>query len=152
MLHPHLRRTALWLERWQVPEHVQLAGLCHATYGTDGFATALADDREPLRAAIGARAEQLVHDYCVCDRAHFAAQLGGTALRLRDRVCGQERLLEPNEVSELVLLTLANELDVALHSADAALLAAIAALFRKLAPHRPAEAAFALRLLEQRRS
>jgi pimeloyl-ACP methyl ester carboxylesterase len=151
MLHPHLRRTALWLERWQAPEHVQLAGLCHAAYGTDGFATALDTDREPLRAAIGVRAEQLVHDYCVCDRAHFAAQLGGSDLRLRDRVRGEERALEPDEVSELVLLTLANELDVALHSADAALHAAIVALFQQLAHHRPAEAAVALRLLTHSR-
>lgn len=81
---PHLRRTALWLERWQAPEHVQLAGLCHAAYGTDGFATALAADRGPLRTAVGVRAEQL--------RPRL--------LRLRPRaLCGAARRSRPVEAA-----------------------------------------------------
>lgn len=147
----HLRRTALWLDRWCAPEHLRLAGLCHAAYGTDGFAIALTHERASLAEAIGAHAEQVVHTYGACDREHLYAQLGHADLVLRDRDTGQTRPLSADEVSDFTLLTLANELDVALTAPPSSpLRAAIASLFRRLAMHRPVEAAAALRALDRR--
>jgi hypothetical protein len=37
----HLERTRSRLAAWHARPALQLAGLCHAFYGTDGFATAL---------------------------------------------------------------------------------------------------------------
>ncbi|MFD2123142.1 DUF6817 domain-containing protein, partial [Streptomyces cirratus] len=36
----HLQRVQRQLEHWAARPALQLAGLCHAFYGTDGFATA----------------------------------------------------------------------------------------------------------------
>jgi pimeloyl-ACP methyl ester carboxylesterase len=147
----HLRRTALWLDRWNAPEHLRLAGLCHAAYGTDGFATSLTDERATLIEAIGARAEQVVHTYGACDREHLYAQLGQADLVLRVRYTGETRALSLDEVSDFTLLTLANELDAALGAPPASpLRTAIESLFRRLALHRPVEAAAALRALDRR--
>lgn len=47
----HLSRVRLKLAEWQASAEVQAAGLCHAAYGTDGFATSLlGTDRHPGRA------------------------------------------------------------------------------------------------------
>jgi pimeloyl-ACP methyl ester carboxylesterase len=148
----HLRRTALWLERWSAPAHVRVAGLCHAAYGTDGFDTALTSDREELTARIGARAEQLIYDYCACDRSHLYAQLGASSLTLRDRWNGAERSLSAEDLTDFALLTLANELDVALHEPpDSALAGAIGGLIRRLEPYCPTQSAHAFRRLNARR-
>lgn len=147
----HLRRTALWLDRWEAPEHVRLAGLCHAAYGTDGFDTVLTTRREALREAIGPSAERLVYDYAFCDRRHFYGGLAAGTFELRDRVANTRRVLRADEVGDLVVLTLANELDVALHAApESELRRSIVELFRVLAQHRPAEATAALKVLERR--
>jgi pimeloyl-ACP methyl ester carboxylesterase len=144
-LHEHLRRTVLWLERWNAPEHVQLAGLCHAAYGTDGFATALVEEREGLRALIGDRAEALVYSYCACERDHLYSQLGSAELTLRDRFTGQTRVLAAEEIDDFALLTLANELDVMRHGRlEPALRTSIEALVRGLRAHRSVEADRAL--------
>ncbi|MGY5125449.1 DUF6817 domain-containing protein [Streptomyces nigrescens] len=59
----HLRRVQEQLATWGARPALQLAGLCHAFYGTDGFATPLLplDRRTELAAVIGAEAEALVN-------------------------------------------------------------------------------------------
>jgi hypothetical protein len=59
---------------------VQLAGLAHAVYGTDGFDLVLLDpaDRTTLRNLIGASAERLVYLYGACDRGRTWRRLAGT--------------------------------------------------------------------------
>ena len=61
----HLDRVESRLARWGARDELRLAGLCHAFYGTDGFAETLLplDRREVLREAIGGEAEELVHFY-----------------------------------------------------------------------------------------
>jgi hypothetical protein len=143
-----------WCSRSSVARSTAKAArkLAQLHYGTDGFATALAGatERDALREAIARSAERIVYDYGARDRAHLYAQLGAASLRLRDRTRGEERALETHEADDLLLLTSANELDVALHASDAALRAAIAAWFERLLAHRPGEAARASRVPEQR--
>ena len=57
----HLVRVRDRLARWEARPALQLAGLCHAFYGTDGFATALLPTgrRAELTAVIGPEAESL---------------------------------------------------------------------------------------------
>lgn len=76
MAHPggtllaHLRRVQARLAVWRARPALQLAGLCHAFYGTDGFPTGLlpVDRRTDLAAVIGAEAEAIVYLYASCDR------------------------------------------------------------------------------------
>jgi pimeloyl-ACP methyl ester carboxylesterase len=144
----HLRRTELWLDRWDAPEHVRLAGLWHAAYGTDGFDTVLLSDRARLAGILGTRAEALVYRYGACDRSSLYPQLPASSWTLRDRFTGDESELSGDELSDFALLTLANELDVARHGAlDRGLRDQITDLVRTLATHRPREAQQALRAL-----
>jgi len=66
----HLRRVAALLGEWGASEDVQMAGLCHACYGTDGFPASLLrlDERDVLAGRIGRRAEAWVYLYASCDR------------------------------------------------------------------------------------
>src|SRR5215468_11359912 len=59
----HLCRTADLLVSWGASPALTVAGLCHATYGTDGFPTALlpTSRRGDLVAVIGATAEAIVY-------------------------------------------------------------------------------------------
>src|SRR5688572_20830428 len=76
----HLRRTHDRLFIWNAPDWLRLAGLCHAAYGTDGFATALIDHdeagRDELAGIIGFAAERVVYFYASCDRDYLYPQLG----------------------------------------------------------------------------
>ena len=116
----HLRRVADRLAGWGAPEDLVLAGLCHATYGTDGFGTALLPlrRRADLVNVIGAAAEWLVYRYASCDRGATYPPLGGTApMRLRDRFTGEWYDIDPKD---FLVLTAANELDVVANNAELA--------------------------------
>ena len=111
----HLRRTADALERWGAPDALVLAGLCHAAYGTDGFAPTLIDhtERATLVATIGSAAEAIVYRYASCDRAHFSGQLGtADPPAHRDRFTGTVATLTAHELHQFCELTFANELDL----------------------------------------
>ncbi|MFF4104973.1 DUF6817 domain-containing protein [Streptomyces sp. NPDC001903] len=73
----HLERVHARLGAWGARPALRLAGLCHAFYGTDGFATALlpVGRRAELAAVIGAEAEEVVYFYASCDRAAFCPTL-----------------------------------------------------------------------------
>jgi uncharacterized protein DUF6817 len=111
-LYSHLCRVEQLLATAGAAPHVQLAGLTHAAYSTDGFDLALIawTDREPLRAVIGPEAEELVYLYGACDRDRTWPDLVTTAT-LHDRFTGQERHLEPGHVGPFVDLSIVNELD-----------------------------------------
>jgi hypothetical protein len=66
----HLTGTYAVLRAWGQTDVVCLAGLFHSCYGTDAFATALfrADERDAVRAVIGAEAEHLAHVFGLADR------------------------------------------------------------------------------------
>lgn len=116
----HLVRTHTTLRSWGAAEPLALAGLCHALYGTDGFAHALValDRRADVAAVIGADAEEIVYTYASCTRAHLYPQLGIRGVpRLRDRFTGRERALTGDALRAFVELTFANELDLVRHHA-----------------------------------
>ena len=121
-LFEHLQRVAGTLAAWGAGEDVQLAGLCHATYGTDGFGTALLEiaRRAELRQLIGARAEDLVYLYGSLDRGATYPRLGDATVVVRDRFTGQEHEPSEEDIRAVVEITAANELDVVEHNAELA--------------------------------
>jgi hypothetical protein len=111
----HLERTELLLRRWGCTETVSLAGLCHAAYGTDGFATALLtlDQRDVLSGVVGPDVEGLVYLYASCDRGVVYPRLGvGSRVDFRDRFTGRDFLPAERQLQDFVDLTLGNESDV----------------------------------------
>ena len=108
----HLDRVQARLATWGARPALQLVGLCHAFYGTDGFPTALLplDRRAELRAVIGEEAEAIVHFYASCDRKATYPVL---ATYFHDRFTGTSRVPEPGLREDFAELTAANELDLA---------------------------------------
>nr|WSY52642.1 hypothetical protein OG999_22655 [Streptomyces sp. NBC_00886] len=111
----HLDRVHARLAAWDARPALQLAGLCHAFYGTDGFPTALLPlgRRAELRAVIGAEAESIVHFYASCDRKATYPVLADPNSPFHDRFTGVGRIPEPGLREDFAELTAANELDLA---------------------------------------
>jgi len=86
----HLVGTYALLREWGDGSELCMAGLCHAVYGTDGFAGALVDlgDRDQVRRMIGVDAERIVYFYASCDRAHLYPRAGYPSITFRDRFTG----------------------------------------------------------------
>ncbi len=118
-LYEHLRRVSMLLADWGADETVQMVGLCHACYGTDGFDHAMVDraNRQVLVELIGPAAESLVYLYCSCDRAVAYPLLADSGpVAFRDRFT--ERLHTPSkqEIRDFMEITAANELDALAHN------------------------------------
>jgi hypothetical protein len=114
-LFDHLERTELLLRRWGCSEVVSVAGLSHAVYGTDGFATALValEDRDVFTEVAGSDVEVLVYLYASCDRGFVYPRLcDSVRLDFRDRFSGRTFLPAKPDLRDFVDLTLANEFDV----------------------------------------
>lgn len=113
----HLRRVHTRLAAWNARPTLQLAGLCHAVYGTDGFPAVLLlpARRTDLAAVIGAGAEAIVYVYAACDRKLTYPALGalGQDAFFHDRFTGRARVLEPQACRDFAELSAANELDIA---------------------------------------
>jgi hypothetical protein len=112
----HLKRTERLLSAWESSEELATAGLCHAFYGTDGFAPALLslDEREVLSTAAGSDVEATVYLYASCDRGFLYPQIGsGGMIAFRDRFTGDVFSPPNDQLQAFVDLTLANEADVA---------------------------------------
>ena len=114
----HLRRVGEQLADWGASREVQLAGLCHAAYGTDGFPVSLLDleQRGTLRNAIGMQAEELVYLYAGCDRGQVYPQLDQAAACFDDRFTGLRTQPDRKSLRAFVEITAANELDVVRNS------------------------------------
>lgn len=111
----HLQRVQQQLEHWAARPALQLAGLCHAFYGTDGFATAplpLAE-RSRLRELIGAEAEAIVYFYASCDRGATYPTLAEADAVFRDRFTGRTFVPALRSRQDFAELSAANELDIA---------------------------------------
>jgi len=122
-LFEHLLRVQRLLAEWGAGPAVQTAGLCHAAYGTDGFAPTLLPltDRATLVALIGEPAEALVYLYAGCDRATVYPRIDGTAaVAFRDRFTDRELHPSPDALRAFLEITAANELDVLTHNAELA--------------------------------
>ncbi|GAA2005251.1 hypothetical protein GCM10009838_84320 [Catenulispora subtropica] len=117
----HLIRVRERLAEWGTDWDVQVAGLCHAAYGTDGFAPSLMDvaERAVLLDVIGARAEELVYLYASCDRGVTYPRLG-TERRpvFRDRFTRVEFDPGEGDLRAFLAVTAANEFDVFEHNAE----------------------------------
>lgn len=116
-LFEHVRRVGEMLLSWGSSENVQAAGLCHACYGTDGFATAplRLHERPLLTEAIGADAEAIVYLYACCDRSAVYPRLGvSNPLFVTDRFTSTTSALGEQCTRDLLELTAANELDLVL--------------------------------------
>jgi hypothetical protein len=114
----HVTRVAALLAEWGAGEELRAAGLCHACYGTDGYAPALLglDERPVLREMIGERAESLVYLYASCDRAAVYPGLASEGpVPFVNRFTGATRTPPEREIRAFVELTAANELDVVRH-------------------------------------
>jgi hypothetical protein len=116
----HLERVHATLRAWAEPDHVALAGLTHAAYGTDGFPHALLDltERELLRDAVGEAAEQLVFVYGGCDRGVVYPRLGEPSPAFRNRFTDRDDHLDASGLSAFAAITAANEIDVATHNPE----------------------------------
>ncbi|HEV7759135.1 MAG TPA: hypothetical protein VGO78_09105 [Acidimicrobiales bacterium] len=136
----HLLGTEAILRAWRADEDVALAGLCHAAYGTDGFAPHLLElgERGRLAAVVGAAAEAAVYRYASCDRGAVHPQLGRPSVDFADRFRGTSECLGAQAMRSFALVTAANETDLVRRSVfDAATEAAIADLIARLAPYLP---------------
>ncbi|MCX5384125.1 DUF6817 domain-containing protein [Streptomyces sp. NBC_00083] len=111
----HLRRTGDLLASWGARPALATAGLCHALYGTDGFATALAglERRTEIADAIGAEAEEIVYVYASCDRTTAYRELALEDGLFVDRFTGAHSRPGPGTRRDFAELTAANELDLA---------------------------------------
>ncbi|WHT23157.1 hypothetical protein N8J89_19400 [Crossiella sp. CA-258035] len=130
-LYAHLCRVRDRLADLGHGSPVQLAGLTHAAYGTDGFGLALLDwqDRAPLRTLIGDPAEELVYRYGSCDRDRSWPRLAAIG-EVTDRFTGRVSTLAGARLTEFVDLSIVNELDVI--EQDPGLLAKHGDYFREL--------------------
>lgn len=113
----HLRRVQSRLALWNARPALQLAGLCHAFYGTDGFPTALLplDRRGELAGIIGAEAESIVYFYGACDRKVTYPTLADQGAEVRDRFTGRSHTSDTRLRRDFAELTAANELDLTDH-------------------------------------
>ncbi|MGW3495945.1 VOC family protein [Streptomyces sp. NPDC001020] len=119
----HLGRVRRLLADWGADPVIQMAGLCHATYGTDGFDQWLqsATERHLLTELIGDRAEALVYLYASCDRGAVYPQLGAAQpVVFRDRFTGTEHVPNEADLRAFMEITAANELDVMAHNDELA--------------------------------
>lgn len=141
----HLRRVTDLLEGWGAAEPVRTAGLCHACYGTSGFDHRLLDptDRATLTVLIGSRAEALVYLYGSCDRAAtYPALTGGGPVPFHDRFTGTAGTPSTADFDAFLLISVANEVDVATHNPAVAAThgAALFGLFSRYRDRLPAAA------------
>lgn len=111
----HLQRVRKQLAVWGARPALQVAGLCHAFYGTDGFPTALLspNSRTALAEVIGAEAEAIVYLYASCDRKATYPTLADADGAFRDRFTGLLHTPEPQLRRDFAELSAANELDLA---------------------------------------
>jgi len=112
----HLERTERLLLAWDASDSLAIAGLCHAAYGTDGFAPVLLslDERAVLASTVGPDVEATVYFYASCDRGFLYPRIGaGEWNAFRDRFTGQVFCPSMEQLSGFADLTLANETDVA---------------------------------------
>jgi hypothetical protein len=117
----HLGRTRDRLAAWGADDDVQLLGLAHAIYGTDGLALNLLGlgHGEELTALVGPVVEQQIYLYASCDRrATYPHLADRPTVSFQDRFTGQTRDLPATDLTGFAMLTAANELDVLLNSSE----------------------------------
>ena len=105
--------------KWRQPLYLQVAGLFHSIYGTEGFQghSLPYSRREEVRLRIGSKAEKFAYWFCVVDRQTVDASLeslvgeGSRHLRARPELGGFKIEMTDGEFREFVLLTLGDWLE-----------------------------------------
>lgn len=108
----HLKGTRRILKEWDMPEHVQIAGLFHSIYGTNIFTVQSAkfEDREYLKLMIGEAAEELAYLFCVADRPKSFFEALNTNW-IRDRHTQEPIHVKATEVLDLICIEAANHIE-----------------------------------------
>jgi len=117
----HLNGTKSLLQRWGASTELQDAGLYHAAYGTAGFSQSLAstDQRGRIGAIIGKSSEEIVYQYCACDRRSFFSQIHqGPNPKFTNRFTGESYYLSDQMLRDFCELTAANEIEIAIDNPD----------------------------------
>jgi len=113
----HLQGTKDLLQQWGATIELQDAGLYHAVYGTAGFSQNLVstDQREKIADVIGCPAEEIVYQYCACDRKAFFSRVGQDENpRFPNRFTGESYYLSDGMLRDFCELTVANEIEIAI--------------------------------------
>lgn len=116
----HLRGTESLLAQWGARPALCAAGLYHAVYGTDGFQQAVVALalRPRIAALIGEEAEALAYLFGAANRGAFYPRIGTAAqAQFSDRFTGGDVALTAAQLADLCELVVANELEIAQHSA-----------------------------------
>ncbi|GAB1267111.1 hypothetical protein NBRC116493_03640 [Aurantivibrio infirmus] len=117
----HLKGTQQLLESWGASKALQNAGLFHAAYGTAGFEQSLvsADQRTKIADIIGSAAEEIVYQYCACDREDFFAKIGrDNKPEFKNRFTKESYYLSAQTFRDFCELTAANETEIAIDNEE----------------------------------
>ena len=117
----HLQGTRDLLKSWSASEELQDAGLYHAAYGTAGYDEKLVSlmQRDEISKIIGHKAEELVYEYCACDREFFWPKIGvENDLIFKNRFTGKTYKLDQHLLNHFCELTVSNELEIAIDNPD----------------------------------
>lgn len=112
----HLNGTRQLLEKWGASAELLDAGLYHAAYGTGGFDESLVSisQRDRIVNIIGVASEEIVFQYCACDRNCFFSKIGQTPNpEFKNRFTGTTYHLSEEMLRNFCELTAANEIDIA---------------------------------------
>lgn len=113
----HLKGTRDILASWSASQTLQDAGLYHAAYGTAGFEAQMVapNQRTKISQIIGPQAEEIVYQYCACDRDTVWPQLGPVSTPdFKNRFTQKTYKLSTELLKDFCELTVANELEIAL--------------------------------------
>ena len=117
----HLQGTRNLLDEWSASAVLKDAGLYHAAYGTAGFDESLVStlQRDEISLIIGREAEEIVYQYCACDRDYFFSRVGTTdSPEFKNRFTGDRYQLPANLLHQFCELTAANETEIAIDNPD----------------------------------
>ena len=112
----HLQGTRDLLRKWGASEALQNAGLFHAIYSTDSYSERIAslDKRKQIAEIIGNEAENIVYEYCACDRKYFWPKIGFDEKPLfKNRFTNETYYISRALLMNLCELTVANEIEIA---------------------------------------
>lgn len=110
----HLVHTYKILKRWDCPQYLCLAGLCHSIYGTEAFRTAAVSmtERQTVQETIGEEAEQVAYLYCIGSHQSLYENLSrAEPYSLRDFRDDTEIPISKQRLADLLTLDLANSLE-----------------------------------------
>lgn len=113
----HLNGTMNLLKEWGANSTLLDAGLFHAVYGTAGFDANMVsvEQRQDVVKVIGTEAEEIVYQYCACDRQEFFSRLSTSQKpKFKNRFNGEDYYLSDEMLKMFCELTAANEIEIAI--------------------------------------